>query len=149
MLYKLQLELLDQQECEVGVDIEVRQAGKKGLGVFALRTLEAGDQSFVLRGERSRACALASVPAAIVVRVHANVNPKVGRARRLQHEGGEERPGARPVPGDARCRGDGAARGKRVCGLVLTPAASGSSSRPARALRARERITPARALGGC
>ena len=43
MLYNFQLELLDQRECEVGVDIEVRQAGKKGLGVFALRTLEAGE----------------------------------------------------------------------------------------------------------
>jgi SET domain-containing protein len=43
-LYALQLNLLDQQECMVGVDVEIREAGgQKGLGVFALRALETGE----------------------------------------------------------------------------------------------------------
>lgn len=42
-LYAVQRSLLDQRECELGVDVEVRPAGSKGQGVFALRTIQAGE----------------------------------------------------------------------------------------------------------
>ena len=43
LLYSLQLQLLDQQELTMGKDVEIREAGSKGMGVFALRRLEVGE----------------------------------------------------------------------------------------------------------